>query len=77
MDNPWLNLPDCAPFVLDYDKYSILNFNATAREEYRIHLEELPEPYTDRPTANIVLLNLNPGFYERNAERSGSRLFQP
>jgi len=68
MDNPWLNLPERAPFVLERDKYSILNFNSTAREEYRIHMEELPEPYTGRPTANIVLLNLNPGFYERNEE---------
>jgi hypothetical protein len=26
----------------------------------------LPEPYTGSPEASIILLNLNPGFYERN-----------
>lgn len=66
MQNPWFNLPETAPFVLDCDKTGILAFNRTAREEYRIHLEVLPEPYTGNPEANIILLGLNPGYYERN-----------
>jgi hypothetical protein len=68
MDNPWLRLPEHTPFLLECDKHAISRFNATARDDYFIHSEELPEPYTGRPTANIVLLNLNPGFYERNEE---------
>lgn len=66
MNNPWASLPENAPFILACDKQRILSFNNTAPDEYRIHSEELPEPYTGNPTANIVLLNLNPGFYERN-----------
>ena len=66
MRNPWLSLPEKAPFVLECDKQSILDFNSRAKPQYWIHLEELPEPYTGNPLANIVLLNLNPGFYERS-----------
>lgn len=68
MDNPWLRLPEHPPFMLKCDKQDILRFNATAHDDYFIHTEELPEPYTGSPTAHIVLLNLNPGFYERNEE---------
>ncbi len=66
MNNPWLTLSEKPPFVLDCDKQSILSFNAKAKPEYQVHLEVLPEPYTGNPKANIVLLNLNPGFYDRN-----------
>jgi len=66
MRNPWLSLPEVAPFVLESDKQSILDFNRIARPYHQIHLEELPEPYTGNPLANIILLNLNPGFYKRN-----------
>ncbi len=34
--------------------------------DHQIHLKILPEPYTGDPEANIILLNLNPGFYERS-----------
>lgn len=66
MHNPWINLSETAPFVLECDKQDILNFNKTAKSEHKIHLEVLPEPYTGSPEAKIVMLNLNPGFYERN-----------
>jgi len=66
MNNPWLSLPETAPFVLDCDKRDILSFNAKAKPEYKVHLEVLPEPFTGSPKGNIVLLNLNPGFYDRN-----------
>jgi hypothetical protein len=66
MKNPWLSLPKKPLFVLSCDRHAILSFNRTARDEYRVHNEELPEPYTGNTSANIVLLNLNPGFYERN-----------
>ena len=46
MKNPWLSLPEKPLFVLPCDRHSILSFNTTARDEYRVHNEELPEPYT-------------------------------
>ena len=66
MRNPWIDLPETAPFVLACDKQGIGDFNHTAKPEHTIHLELLPEPYTGNPEAMIILLNLNPGFYERN-----------
>jgi hypothetical protein len=68
MRNPWIDLPETAPFVLACDKQAIFDFNHTAKPEHKIHLELLPEPYAGNPEAKIVLLNLNPGFYERNEQ---------
>lgn len=64
MQNPWLFLPEASPFVLPGDRESILNFNARAKQDHKIHLELLPEPYLGNPQAKIVLLNGNPGFDE-------------
>lgn len=70
MFNPWPDLPMAEPFVLKEDEWKIRLFNASLREKYRedqqIHLEVFPEPYAGNPQANIVLLNLNPGYYPRN-----------
>ena len=60
--NPWLELPNTGPYVLKSDTFAIDAFNATASEDHRIHLEILPEPFLGVPTADIVLLSLNPGF---------------
>ncbi|MDQ6662100.1 MAG: hypothetical protein M3Z24_14190 [Chloroflexota bacterium] len=67
MQNPWLSLPKTLPFVLECDKQIILDFNSKVKRQYQLHLEILPEPYTGNPRAKIILLNLNPGFYESNA----------
>lgn len=64
MQNPWLLLPETSPFVLPRDRESILNFNAQAKQDHKIHLEFLPEPFLGNPQANIILLNGNPGFDE-------------
>ncbi len=40
MNNPWLSLPETAPFVLDCDKRDILSFNAKAKPEYKVHSEK-------------------------------------
>ncbi len=66
MRNAWRDLPETAPFVLACDKQGIVDFNHKAKPEHKIHLGLLPEPYTGNPEAKIMLLNLNPGFYERN-----------
>ncbi|MEO8970571.1 MAG: hypothetical protein ABI406_03105, partial [Ktedonobacteraceae bacterium] len=66
MENPWRKLPEMAPFVLACDQQRVRDFNATAKTRHEIHVEILPEPYTGNPEAGILLLNLNPGFYESN-----------
>ena len=65
MRNPWQSLPEKAPFILEEDKQSIFDFNREAKPSHCIYLDDLPEPYTGNPLANIILLNLNPGIYEK------------
>ena len=62
--NPWKELPVDAPFVLAEDRSLVEQFNARVDEEYRLHVELLPDPFIGNPAAPIVLLNLNPGFKE-------------
>ncbi len=77
MQNPWLNLPEKPLFVLACDEQIILDFNYKLNARYHLHLEILPEPYTGNPEAKIILLNLNPGFYESNARfLTGDDYFQ-
>ena len=64
MDNPWLDLPETEPFVLECDRQNVESFNLTAKENHHIHTEVWAEPYTGNPEAEIVLLNLNPGYYK-------------
>lgn len=61
-DNPWVDLPKRSPFVLPEDKACIENFNLKANDNFRIHLEIIPEPYLGNWNAPVVLLALNPGF---------------
>jgi hypothetical protein len=72
MFNPWPALSMAQPYVLKEDERIIRLFNASLREKYRedqqVHLEVFPEPFSGNPQANIVLLNLNPGYYPRNQE---------
>src|SRR5258708_35169148 len=68
MQTPWTNLPQTIPFVLRGDKQGIDNYNLNAKPEHKIHVEILPEPYTGSPDSPVILLNLNPGFYERNVQ---------
>lgn len=68
MDNPWVNLPMSAPFVLPSDKELIDRFNGERPEEdiHRIHLTPIPESFLGHRDAQLVLLNLNPGFNKAN-----------
>jgi hypothetical protein len=68
VNNPWLELPEAAPYVLETDFPAIEAFNHRARTEYRIRMEIVPEPFLGRPGAPVVLLNLNPGFTEDDIE---------
>src|SRR5688572_20223855 len=63
-ENPWVSLPDQAPYVLDQDRKTL---GAAEREEAhgtgdtRLDFGVLPEPYLGSPRAPVVLLLLSPG----------------
>lgn len=65
MNNPWTNLPSEPPYYLPAEKPFIDLYNRDAHADHVIRSELLPEPYLGRPDAPVVLLNLNPGFDER------------
>jgi len=61
--NPWLNLPQRAPFILYEDEKIIQNFNKKYDgTDYQIITNMYPEPFIGSLNANVILLNLNPGF---------------
>jgi hypothetical protein len=61
--NPWPALPSEPPYVLPCDFETIRAYNAKhPKENYRLRLNVLPEPFIGTAAAPIVLLNLNPGF---------------
>jgi hypothetical protein len=64
MQNPWTNLPSVAPFILSEDREFVEVFNPTAKPDQRVRDDLLPEPFLGLPSADIILLNLNPGFSE-------------
>jgi hypothetical protein len=61
--NPWLLLPNQPNYWLEIDYQSIVNFNnINNKPPYDIIGHILPEPFVGSPDAEIILLNLNPGF---------------
>lgn len=64
MENPWVDLPQKAPYILDSDKEIIMRFNKSSSIETKFQLDYLPEPFQGDHEAPIVLLSLNPGFNE-------------
>ena len=60
--NPWEDLPDAPPYVYGADAEPLAQFNRTADDLHKYHLDILPEPFLGRPAANVVLMNLNPGY---------------
>lgn len=68
LENPWEEMSQKGPeYVLGADKAVIDKINSKRNANHKIHLEILPEPYLGNPNANIVLLNLNPGFDTRDS----------
>ncbi len=62
-DNPWLSLPSGPPYVLAADEKAVREFNARARDTYRLQIDKLlPEPFLGDPAAPVLLLSNNPGF---------------
>jgi hypothetical protein len=66
MHNPWAELPSQPPFVLPSDRLAIDEFNASADGLHKIRTEVLPEPFLGPLDTKVVLLNLNPGFDDRD-----------
>lgn len=66
MNNPWKDLPQNAPFILETDKEEVLTFNTKAKPIVKIQHHVLPEPYIGNPNAPVVLLNLNPGYADED-----------
>jgi hypothetical protein len=60
--NPWLTLPEVAPFALATDLERVVAFNRSASYDSIVHLELLPEPFIGNFLAPVVVLALNPGF---------------
>lgn len=65
LNNPWIDLPLGPPYLLPCDSLPVRRFNAKAPPDAALRLELIPEPFLGRPEAPVVLLNLNPGFDER------------
>lgn len=66
MKNPWVNLPNRPPFVLQDDRPYIEAWNKTrtrkAMSATRLRLDLLPEPFLGPRNAPLVVLGRNPGF---------------
>lgn len=62
MQNPWKELPKNPPFILEIDKKIVDKHNQNAGHEFQVVGNMYPEPYLGNHDAEIVLLNLNPGF---------------
>lgn len=63
VENPWLQLPTDAPYVLQQDSPIVEAFNARcAHGPCKIQRQLLPEPFIGNPGARVCLLNLNPGY---------------
>ena len=62
MQNPWLELKDKKPYILDSDKKIIDDFNKRADESKKIRVNNITTPFIgDFSMAKILLLQLNPG----------------
>jgi len=67
MDNPWRNLPEKAPYVLEQDRYIIREINYEYGDSPRkIQTQLFPEPFLGNIEAPIMVLTKNPGFDELN-----------
>ena len=67
MRNPWQDLPEYSPYLLEFDHKVVLSHNARVENDYKFKYDDvLPEPYLGRPDAPVMLLNLNPGFKDED-----------
>lgn len=81
MRNPWSNLPTRAPFILENDREALRKLDSSLRARGRkgslVRDEIIPEPFVGNPfTADVVLLNLNPGFEKSDRKWHRSPTFR-
>jgi hypothetical protein len=75
--NPWVDVPRQPPYVLPCDSEAIRQYNDRHSDDpHHLHLNVLPEPFIGGRTAPVVLLNLNPGFDDRDPEDHAHEDFQ-
>lgn len=65
-ENPWLQFNSVDSKIHPADISIIDNFNKKAKENFKYHLNLLPEPYIGSLDAKIIVLALNPGFNEKD-----------
>jgi hypothetical protein len=70
MENPWIEIQREGPFVLEIDREAIECYNDKKRKpDQKIDTLLIPEPFIGNPrSAKLVLLSLNPGREEKDAE---------
>lgn len=64
MINPWKQLPNSPPYVLEQDRDYIEKFNKGEKNNlFKINLSLLPDPFVGNPRdAEVIFLQLNPGM---------------
>jgi hypothetical protein len=69
MINPWLKLTSESQYILEVDKKEVLAFAGRQKENAKLELNSIPEPFIGNPeTARVVLLLLNPGHKKEDSE---------
>ncbi len=77
MTNPWLKLCSEPPYVLEMDASEIQNYDSRQRNDAKLMLDSVPEPYIGNPeTATLVLLLLNPGHSPRDSKSHSNAQFK-
>lgn len=78
MENPWLQLPIDAPYVLRQDLPIVEAFNARYGRDSDIAIQSqlLPEPFIGDPGARVYLLNLNPGYSPEDDDWHGRPVYR-
>jgi hypothetical protein len=63
VENPWVHLPDKAPYVLDEDRPHVEAFNQHQSDpDYQLHDDLLPVPFMGNAKASLVVISLNPSL---------------
>ena len=61
MQNPWIDLPGAAPYVLPGDQPHIKVFNSYMKPRFRLDTNLMPQPFVGNRQAPLVILSRNPG----------------
>lgn len=64
MKNPWHDLPDTTPLVIECDRPAVEAFNAKHVDAPSLSLQThlLPEPFFGNVASSVYVLGLNPGY---------------